>query len=183
MVSEFKCLNRLKKIKVKYYFLIIITNCTKKDWRRQDGTTGSSSAEVDLGCITFHRFNTIHAMLLWWFYKYTVAKNIRKQKNKSGSAHRNRADTWELHKIFLLLHSALLDQVEYVQLHARIKCERTIMRYCIYLRDQKLHKSWGKKFVSKCWSRMREDYLITRRTVAKWREIPVYQNWRADKRP
>lgn len=107
---------------------------------------------------------------------YCCQKN-KKRRNKSGSAHRNRADTCKLHKIFLLLHSALLDQVEhYAQLQARIKYERTIMRYCIYLGEQKSHKSWGKKFVSKCWSKMREDYLITRRTVAKWREITVYQN-------
>lgn len=42
--------------------------------------TGSSSAEVDLGCVTFHRFNTIHAMLLCWFQQYTVARKIRKGK-------------------------------------------------------------------------------------------------------
>lgn len=50
------------------------------------------------------------------------------------------------------------------------------MRSCIYLGDQKSHKSWEKKFFSKCWPRMREDHLITRMAVAKWREMPVCQN-------
>lgn len=122
MVSRNQMFKQIKKDKSKA-LLFNKNNQLHKDWTRQDGMTGSSSAEVDLGCVTFHRFNTIHAMLLWWFKQYTVANKNKKRKKKSGSAHRSRADTSKLHKIFLLLHSALLAyQVEhYVQLQARIK--------------------------------------------------------------
>lgn len=124
--------------------------------------SGSSSAEVDLGSITFYRFNTINAILLWWFQQYTVAKKKTNPKPKSGPAHRNRADTCKLHKIFLLLHSALLAyQFEHcVQFQARITQQRTLMRYCISLRNQKSSKHQGQRFVSMCLSRMREHHLI-----------------------
>lgn len=44
--------------------------------------TGISSTEVDLGAIAFHRFNTIHAMVLRWFLQYTVPKKMKTSTQK-----------------------------------------------------------------------------------------------------
>lgn len=79
MVSRNEMFKQIKKDKSKA-LLFNKNNQLHKDWTRQDGMTGSSSAEVDLGCVTFHRFNTIHAMLLWWFKQYTVANKNKKRK-------------------------------------------------------------------------------------------------------
>lgn len=124
--------------------------------------SGSSSAEVDLGSITFHRFNTIMLFCYGGFSNILLPKKKTNPKPKSGPAHRNRADTCKLHKIFLLLRSALLAyRFEHcVQFQARITQQRTLMRYCISLRNQKSSKQQGQRFVSKCLSRMRQHHLI-----------------------
>lgn len=46
--------------------------------------TASNSEEVYLGAVTFDRFNTIHAMVLWCILQYTVAKKDENQQTEIG---------------------------------------------------------------------------------------------------
>lgn len=141
--------------------------------------SGSSSTEADLGAVTFHRFNTIRAVVLWWGLQHNCCKKNEYQHKEIGQI---RASYIKLSFCYIrhcwsISLGIMSDfKQELCRSTGNITKRTTMIRdHCKSQRDKKSCKCLGKMLVSQ---NKRLPSSHRRRAVAKREGIICSPKWR-----